>query len=57
MKRNKCLTGIMLFALVAILGTQSAFAGVGEMPGVMAPGTAESPGIISVIFDYLALMF
>lgn len=55
MNRMKRLMAVILLALVATLGTPQAFAGPGEMVGIAAQGTAESPGIMTAILDYFAL--
>ncbi len=57
MKSIKKLMGIMLWALVAILGTPQAFAGTVDMLGKSALGPTETPGLMAVFLDYLALMF
>lgn len=57
MKSIKKLMGIMLCALVAILGTPSVFAGTVDMLGKTSLGRTETPGIAAVFLDYLALMF
>ena len=59
MKSIKRLMGIMLWALVVILGTTQAFAngGTGEMMGITYQGPSETPGLLAVLIDYLALIF
>lgn len=57
MKSIKRVMGITLWALVAILGTPQVFAGTGEMMGKSAMGPTETPGLLAVFLDYLALMF
>ena len=56
MKSNKWLSRMTFFALMAIMGTQSAFAGTSEMLGIACPGPTETPGFVAVFLDYLALM-
>jgi hypothetical protein len=57
MKSIKKLMGIMLWALVAILGTPQVFAGTVDMMGKASLGPTETPGVMAVFLDYLALMF
>ena len=57
MKSIKKLTGIMLWALVATLGTPQVFAGTVDMLGKAVLGPTETPGLMAVFLDYLAFMF
>jgi len=57
MRRIKGLMGIMVWALVANLGTSQVFAGTVDMMGKACLGPTETPGLMAVFIDYLALMF
>ena len=57
MKSIKRLMGVMSCALVTIMSTPSVFAGTVDMLGRTALGPTETPGLLAVFLDYLALMF
>ena len=57
MKKMKRLMSIMLWALVAIMGTSQAFAGTGEIAGITVLGPSETAGIVAAILDHLVLFF
>jgi hypothetical protein len=59
MKSMQRLMMFLVWATVAIMGVPQAFAagGTSEMPGIAVMGTAESPGIMGMIIDHLALFF